>query len=77
MSDFDNYISKLECAKTLAYARDCLKDLTYRADDEYRFWLKQSGLPRWMLGMESDGICHLISGAKEKHEHRLAKKEAP
>ena len=70
MSNFNEYISKLECAMSLLTTIEQIKELLEKTEGEYRFWLRESRLPRWMYDLKSDGILNLKEGAYQKHYRR-------
>jgi hypothetical protein len=59
MSNFNEYISKLECAISLVTAIENIKELLEKAEGDYRSWLIESRLPRWMHSINSDGLLML------------------
>lgn len=70
MSNFNEYISKLECARSLRQTIEQLNILLQHTECEYRFWARQSNLPRWITDQMSGGIDRLIDGAIRKHHDR-------
>ena len=78
MSNFNEYISKLDCAITIKYNIEQLSFALERMKDEYKFWLyHKSGLPRHLMELPSSNLSCLKYEALDKHEERVAQKEAP
>ena len=77
MSNFDEYITKLNCAYGMAVTIDRIKKLLQLTEEEYAFWQREAGLRRQLKELNSSDIYCLIHGAFRKHYEHLEKKEVP
>ena len=76
MSNFDEYITKLNCAYCMAVTIDRIKKLLQLTEEEYAFWQREAGLRHHLKNLNSRGIECLIHGAIQKHYARQERKEA-
>lgn len=77
MSNFNEYISKLNCAQGMALTIERIKKLLQLTEDEYAFWQREAGLRRQLKHLNSNDVQCLIYKAYQKHHTRREKKEAP
>lgn len=75
MSNFNEYITKLECASGMALTIDRIKALLRKTEEEYAFWQREAGLRHHLKNLNSREVDCLIHGAFQKHHDRAWKKE--
>lgn len=76
MSNFNEYIAKLECAYRTKRNIEQLELTLERMKYEYDEWVSEEiCFPAWTIHCSSDSIWMMMIHARGKHELRMQKKE--
>lgn len=75
MSNLNQYITKLDCACSMALTIERIKKLLQLTEDEYAFWQREAGLRHHLKGLNSRDIECLTHNAIQKHYDRQKRKD--
>lgn len=74
MSNYNEYITKLDCASSMKRTIERMYNLMRMTEREYKNLIDCMHLPDYMKYLTSDGIKKVYENSTKKHEQRLRNK---